>query len=368
MSIVKHGKRWRAKLKNGRIDVDSQVFDTKTEAQEWLRREQAALRGGVDPRAGKEPVKSALERWIVTRKTTVASTTYESDKNMIRLMPTSMKNVRLSAVSDREVARAFEKLLASGLKESSVKRFRASLSPFFSWCVREKLIRANPVTGVKVPKGSEEVEEMDPFEEGELEAAYLAWKAKDERLANILLVMAWTGLRWGEARVMQVADFVEVPTPGLMVRRSQSEGHPLKATKSRRSRRVPLANRVLLIVRDLAEGKGPYDLLFTPAGGGQLWRAHTLRMLSWSKKDDAGIDIGTGRGRRLHDLRHTAACLWLTRGVEPGTVQAWCGHESIATTNRYLHFLGTSADRAGLNRLNDDPGGTRGARDTGTDD
>lgn len=29
------------------------------------------------------------------------------------------------------------------------------------------------------------------------------------------------------------------------------------------------------------------------------------------------------------------------------------GHESIATTNRYLHFLGTSADQAGLERLND---------------
>jgi len=29
------------------------------------------------------------------------------------------------------------------------------------------------------------------------------------------------------------------------------------------------------------------------------------------------------------------------------------GHESIATTNRYLHFLGTSADQAGLDRLND---------------
>jgi len=28
------------------------------------------------------------------------------------------------------------------------------------------------------------------------------------------------------------------------------------------------------------------------------------------------------------------------------------GHESIATTNLYLHFLGTGAHRAGLERLN----------------
>lgn len=64
----------------------------------------------------------------------------------------------------------------------------------------------------------------------------------------------------------------------------------------------------------------------------------------------------------MHDLRHTAARLWLAHGVDLGTVQAWMGHESIATTNRYLHFLGTGADAAGLERLNSRAGGTGGAR------
>ena len=59
-----------------------------------------------------------------------------------------------------------------------------------------------------------------------------------------------------------------------------------------------------------------------------------LRTLNWAE---------TGKGRRIHDLRHTAACLWLARGVDAGTVQQWLGHESIATTNQYLHFLGTGA-------------------------
>lgn len=38
--------------------------------------------------------------------------------------------------------------------------------------------------------------------------------------------------------------------------------------------------------------------------------------------------------------------------VDPVTVQAWMGHASIATTNLYLHHLGTAADQAGLARLN----------------
>lgn len=354
MTISKTPKgRFRAQLKNGRQFVGSRTFDTKTEARNWLRREKAALDGGIDPRAGKERVRVVLERWLVVRKTTVAEKTYTADADLARLMPTSMQNVHLSSISDREVARSFETLLGHGLAESSVVRFRASLSVFFAWCVREKLIASNPVTGVKVPKSSDETDEMDPFTESALEAAYAVWKTKDEHLANILLVMGWTSLRWGEVRAMQVANLMEVPTPGLMVRRNQPEGVKVKATKGRSMRRVPLADRVLPIVREFAHGKGPDDLLFTTAGGSQVWRSTSLRWLDWAK---------TGRGRRLHDLRHTAACLWLSRGVEPGTVQAWCGHESIATTNRYLHFLGTDADKAGLNKLNDDPGSAGGAR------
>jgi integrase len=116
-----------------------------------------------------------------------------------------------------------------------------------------------------------------------------------------------------------------------------------KATKGRRSRRVPVANRVLPIVRRMQVGKKSGDYLFTTAGGAQLHRTAVLRTVRWAT---------TGQGRRIHDLRHTAACLWLARSVDPGTVQAWMGHESIATTNQYLHFLGTSAHTAGLDRLN----------------
>jgi integrase len=155
--------------------------------------------------------------------------------------------------------------------------------------------------------------------------------------------MGRTGLRWGEARALQVADFVEVPTPGVMVRRNQPEGIERKRPKGGRSRRVPLANRVLAIVRELAHDKAPHELLLTTSSGAMLHRTVVLRALRWEK---------TGQGRRLHDLRHTAACLWITRHVDLTTVQAWCGHESIATTNRYLHFLGTGADVAGLERLN----------------
>jgi len=286
------------------------------------------------------------------RRTTVARKTFRRDDDLRRLLPTSLLALQLSAVSDREIARSFNYLLGLGLAEASVVRNRSSLSAFFSWCVREKLILSNPVSGVRVPRQSAEAQEMQPFSEAELEAAYLAWQKRNKQLADVFLVIAWTGLRWAEARSVRVADLMEVPTPGLLVRRSNPEGVGVKSTKGRRSRRVPLANRVLPIVRRMAEGKASGDLLLTTEGGAMLHRTATLRTLKWEQ---------TGAGRRIHDLRHTAACLWLARGVDLATVQSWMGHESIATTNRYVHFLGSDADVAGLKLLNLEVGCAGGA-------
>jgi len=347
MTIVKRGGRYKAILKQGREYVESKTFDTKRAATDWLARERAALAGGVDPRTGRQRVRDLLPVWLEVRRATVAHKTYRADSDLVRLVPTGVQALQVNAVSGREVARSFDVLLRDGLSEPSVVRFRASLSAFFGWCVREKYIAANPVTSVRVPRTSVERVEMRPWSEEDLESAYGQWRQHDPYLADALLILGWTGLRWGEARALTVADVMEVPTPGLLVRGSAPEGVGTKSTKGRRSRRVPLADRVLPIVRQLVENKPPDDLLLTTAHGARLHRNGVLRSVAWSR---------TGEGRRLHDLRHTAACLWLARGVDAGTVRAWMGHESIATTNTYLHFLGTAADMAGLERLNNRSG------------
>lgn len=292
-----------------------------------------------------------MPRWLATRRVTVSQNTYRIDQDLARVLPKSLAARELGSVADREIARCFESWLSIGLSEKSATRYRASLSVFFGWCVRERLILANPVVGVKVPKQSVEPVEMLPFTEAELESAYLRWTRENARLADVLLVMGWTGLRWSEARAVTVGDVMEVPTPGLLIRRAAPEGVGTKSTKGRRSRRVPLADRVLPIVLDLAKDRKRNELLFTTDRGSQLHRTPVLRSVDWSK---------TSSGRRIHDLRHTAACLWLARGVDPGTVQAWMGHESIATTNLYLHFLGTGADSAGLQKLNSGHGVRQG--------
>ena len=232
-----------------------------------------------------------------------------------------------------------------------MKRFRASLSSFFAWAVRERLIAANPVTGTRVPVGRGAQAAIRPFAEDELESFYLAVSAHDQQLADIV----------ADRRVDRTALVGAAGGSGARLRPCSDAGAPGQPGRTRgyrgqdhqvgQSRRMPVADRVLSLVEACAHGKGPDDLLFTTKTGHRLHASALKRTLHWST---------VAPGRRIHDLRHTAACLWLAKGVDPVTVQAWMGHASIATTNIYLHHLGSSADRAGLDRLN--APGARGVR------
>ena len=241
-------------------------------------------------------------------------------------------------------------LVRRGLAEASVRRFRDSLSAFFAWAVRERMILVNPVTKTRVPRSSEPRTEMFPFSEDDLERVFRKAAKRNDRLAELLLVDAWTGLRWSELRAIRVRDFVEVPLPVLVVQVAAPEGVAVRRRSHGKARRVPVADRVLPMVRRMAAGRDGDDPLFVTESGHRLHATAFKRTLNWAV---------VGEGRRIHDLRHTAACLWLARGVDPVTVQAWMGHASIATTNLYLHHLGTSADKAGLARLNE-PGAAGG--------
>lgn len=335
--------RFRAVLKVGRQYVAGRTFDTKREAQSWLLRERAALAGGVDPRAGRSTVRTLLPVWLEERKDSVSAKTYIADAALVRLVPPQLAALSINAVTDREITRALIGLVRDGFAESSVRRFRASLSSFFAWAVRERMILTNPVARTRVPRAGLPRTEMFPFGEDDLDRIHAKAAEVDQRLADVLLIAGWTGLRWSELRAVRVRDFVEVPMPTLVIQRAEPEGVATKTTKSGKSRRVPVADRVLPLVVAMAAGREADAPLFVTASGHRLHATAFKRTLGWSS---------LAEGRRIHDLRHTAACLWLARGVDPVTVQAWMGHASIATTNLYLHHLGTSADRAGLARLN----------------
>lgn len=355
---TRRGDRWEARLKlDGRV-VKTRRFDTKRAAADWERRQRSAFdEHGYDPARGKISVEDLLHLWLEQRVGKVSETTLNTDRFLLPtsgqragrahtdpVLPTWFRVLHAGSVTSGAVSKWQDDLTGRGLAPTTVKRYRESLSSFFSWCVAEGYLATNPVTAAPSPKDRRVKDGMRPLPADEFDVVVRDVAALSPVYADLVFALGQTGLRWGEARAMLVRDVTEFPIPLLHVARNQPEGvaQP-KAPKSGKGRRVPLPDSLLPIIGRFISGKGPDDWLFTRPGGGQLHRVMFMRATNWEH---------LGRGRTLHDLRHTAACEWILQGVPLTTVQAWLGHGSIGITSRYLHHLGDFADRAALQLLN----------------
>jgi integrase len=163
--------------------------------------------------------------------------------------------------------------------------------------------------------------------------------------AQLALVLGLSGLRWGELCALRVRCIAPLPYPALNVSRSAADRQEVRSrTKGDRSRSVPLAEELVPIITEWAAGKLPGALLFTSEGGRRLNNSNWRRIVGWPV---------LCRGRRIHDLRHTAATFWLANGTDVKTVQQRLGHESAQMTlNLYSHWIGSVADAASISKFN----------------
>jgi integrase len=123
--------------------------------------------------------------------------------------------------------------------------------------------------------------------------------------------------------------------------------------KNNRARTVPLVPDLLPIVDRWGAGKAPGAWLFGAPQGGPLRESNWKRSVGWSAATSAaGVP-----GFRVHDLRHTAASVWLAAGADPKVVQRVLGHATAAMTmDLYGHMIDANLWQAA--RLVEDISGT----------
>lgn len=333
------GGRWRGIVKQGRKTIITRTFDKKNQAEAWVRNERAKLDGLADPAAGKCRVGAALVDYLDERRSQVAQKTWQTESFLLSSwVPAPLRSRAVASVTPGDIERAMAELVAAGRAFASVKRFRDSLRAFFAWTVRQGMRSDNPLTLATLPRRTDPIREMRPWTADEFAAQCEKWEGQHPAAAEIVRFLGYTGLRWSEARALQVGDVSLLPYPSLFVQRAQPEGTSVKTTKSGKSRRVPLPTVVLDYVQRQSQGKRPTDPLLPPMHRGRL-----TRQLDWS---------ATAGGRTLHDLRHTAICIWIANGIDLATVRAWAGHSDLSITSRYVHYLGSDVDRASLDKLN----------------
>jgi integrase len=145
----------------------------------------------------------------------------------------------------------------------------------------------------------------------------------------LVLVDLQTGLRVSELTALRRQD-VTFGT-GAHVR-CQGKGRKLRCTPLRRD-----VMRILEAwLREIpADADGP---VFPSSRGGRMSEDAVERLVA--KYATVARDrCPSLEGRRItpHTLRHTAAMQLLQRGVDRSVIALWLGHESIETTQVYLH-------------------------------
>lgn len=145
----------------------------------------------------------------------------------------------------------------------------------------------------------------------------------------LVLVLAFTGLRWGEAAGLKVKR-LDLLGRRVVVAETLSEvnGHLIWGTpKKHQARSVPIPGFLVDMLAEVMHGASPDDLVFT------TWRGRPLRNLNFRRDvfdraaDDADLSDLTP-----HELRHTAASLAVSAGANVKALQRMLGHASAAMT------------------------------------
>jgi len=109
--------------------------------------------------------------------------------------------------------------------------------------------------------------------------------------------------------------------------------------KGRKDRSTPLTTGTAAVLRSwLKEPEPATEVLFPNARGGRL-SADSVQYLVRKYARVAAVRCPTLRGKRVspHVLRHSAAMELLAAGVDSSVIALWLGHESVNTTQIYLH-------------------------------
>ena len=197
-----------------------------------------------------------------------------------------------------------------------VARAHQVLSAILADAVRDRMIAANPATGIKLPRQARK----RPVYLTHRQVADLAAASGDHEA--LVLLLAYTGLRWGEAVALRVADLdmlrrrVTVSENAVQVGAQIHVGTP----KAHKQRSVPLPEFLLPYLARQCEGQDRDDLLFggedgaTPAavaqqvgvvrqGGGRLGGATGHRARPSAHRSQPGGVGGCQRQGGAADAR-----------------------------------------------------------------
>lgn len=226
--------------------------------------------------------------------------------------------------------RNFIYFVADFLKPSTQARLLSSINHFYSFLILQNAIQHNPVTFIELPRQSRKLPVVLSVDEIDLLQSLIDF-SKNEGIRNdaIIETMYSCGLRVSEVIGLQLSDlYFEEGFIKVLGKGSKQRFVPIASSAIKKINSYINESRSHLKIKAEAE-----DVLFLNRRGAQLTRAMIFTIL----KDLAKI-AGLNKNVSPHTLRHSFATHLLENGADLRSIQMMLGHESITTTEVYLHL------------------------------
>lgn len=245
-------------------------------------------------------------------------------------------SLALSDITENDLHTLICDLGDMGLGPASLARFISGIRGFFKYLRSQGAIDTDPSALLEQPKRGRKL--PDVLTVAEIDAMIAAIDpSKDEALRNrtIIETMYGSGLRVSELTGLRLS------------RLSLQDGFILVEGKGSKQRLAPLSPVAVELISLYLEKRiaGPIkpdsaDIIFLNRRGGEMSRVMVFYIIR-----DLAQAAGITRRVSPHTLRHSFATHLLEGGANLRAIQQLLGHESIATTEIYLHL-----DRSALRR------------------
>jgi integrase/recombinase XerD len=229
-----------------------------------------------------------------------------------------------------ETVQQFIYSVSKEVNSRSQARIISGLKSFFNYLIFEDYRFDNPLELIDTPKtGRKLPDTLSVKEIDSLIAAIDLSSNEGERNRAMLETLYGCGLRVSELVALKISDlFFE-------------EGFLKITGKGNKQRLVPvghLTQKYIQIYKDYTRAnikikKGFEDTLFLNRRGSQLTRAMVFTII----KGLADL-VGLKKSISPHTFRHSFATHLLENGADLRSIQLMLGHESITTTEIYVHL------------------------------
>ena len=233
------------------------------------------------------------------------------------------------AIKD-EVIQQFIYEIAKEISPRSQARIISGLRSYFNYLIFENYRASNPTDLIETPKiGVKLPDTLSEQEINNLISAIDLSKAEGERNRAMLETMYSCGLRVSELIDLKISDLFF------------DEGFIKIVGKGNKERFVPIHFRaqkyIIMYMNEirtfLSIKKGFEDTLFLNRRGKSLSRQMIFMILK-----DLAIKINLNKKISPHTFRHSFATHLLKNGADLRAIQQMLGHESITTTEVYVHL------------------------------